>query len=602
MNNLRRRNLFSGALVLILFVFATRMVLAQTAPGDATATPGGSYVLGADVFVRGGPGEFYLPVGALNAGDRIRGVSRNEAATWVMITYSRGFGWIRRDLAVWIENIDALPVITEDDLTPTPVPGRETATAFFPTSTPSGNYVQVSAASALVRSGPGRTYLPLGVLFPGEVVEPVGRNGSLTWILIRFERETSEGERVLFGWLRRDLVNWVEDLSVLPLLSGTNLTPTPTFTATNTPSLTPTATVTPSPTDTLTPTSTPTATLTPTATVTLTPTFTPTATATSTETPSATSTHTPTQTASATATDVPTETPTLTELPSNTPTPAPTDTAIPTPTEVATETPTAAPAVTETEIVAVVQAASETPAPSNTPIMPSETPLPSETPIPPSETAAPSETPITPSETPTIPTETPSPETVVTATVGVTTTPTDDAGAIILTEPATDTPQVTPEPESGIIEEVSEGADSGGTRPEAIIGVAILALVLAYIVVYWRGLAAADRYAEGFVIETCPVCQRGQLAVETRMNRILGVPRPKHTVRCHVCRSVLRETGKRWWRYAVDRLENPAMYDRFNGREIDDSTLVLLSNEPIHPSDVGSRPVTPPAFVEGDDD
>ncbi len=100
MNNLRRRYLFLGTLVLNLFVFATSMMLAQTAPGDATSTPGGSYVLGADVFVRGGPGEFYLPVGALSVGDRVRGVSRNETATWVMITYSRGFGWIRRDLAV----------------------------------------------------------------------------------------------------------------------------------------------------------------------------------------------------------------------------------------------------------------------------------------------------------------------------------------------------------------------------------------------------------------------------------------------------------------------------------------------------------------------
>lgn len=603
MNNQRRLYLFFGLPVLFLFVFASSMVLAQTAPGDATVTPGGSYVLGADVFVRGGPGELYLPVGALSAGDRIRAVSRNEAATWVMIAYSRGFGWVRRDLAVWAENIDALPVISEDNLTPTPIPGRETATAFFPTPTPSGNYVWVAAASAIVRSGPGRTYLPLGVLFPGEIVEPVGRNGSITWVLIRFERETSEGERVLFGWLRRDLVSWVDDLTLLPVLSGTNLTPTPTFTATNTPSHTPTPTVTPSPTDTLTPTST--VTVTPSATAT--PTATPTATATLTETPSATLTATATQTPSATATDAPTQTPTLTVTSTErlTDTPIPTDTAPPTATVVMTETPTPTLSPTETEAVVVVQVASDTPAPTDTSVPSSPTPAPSETPLPPSSTPAPTDTPIPPSDTPP-PTDTPIPPSQ-TPPPEITHTATDDAAAVVITEVATDAvitpePSATPESGPGVIEAFTQSDDSGGTRPETVIGMSILALVLGYIVLYWRGMAAADRYAQGFVVEVCPVCQRGHLTVETRMDRIVGVPRPKHTVRCDVCRSVLRETGKRWWRYAVDRLENPAMYERFNGREIDDSTLILLSDEPVRPSDVSSRPVTPPAFVEGDDE
>ena len=112
--------------------------------------------------------------------------------------------------------------------------------------------------------------------------------------------------------------------------------PTPTETATPSPTATPTETATP------TPTPTETATVAPTETATPTPT----------ETPTPTPTPTPTETATATPTPTPTETVTATPTPTETATPTPTETATdtptPTPTETATEEATEAPEVTAT--------------------------------------------------------------------------------------------------------------------------------------------------------------------------------------------------------------------------------------------------------------
>jgi hypothetical protein len=128
-------------------------------------------------------------------------------------------------------------------------------------------------------------------------------------------------------------------------------------------------------------------------------------------------------------------------------------------------------------------------------------------------------------------------------------------------------------------------------------------IVLGYVGLYWHGLAGAERYAKGFAIQYCPVCRRGELAVEARDERVFGIPRVRRTVRCIVCRSVLRETGNRRWRYAVDPIENPLLYERFNGREIDDDTLKALAQQSATPAEPPTPrpPVTPPAFVDDED-
>ena len=117
-----------------------------------------------------------------------------------------------------------------------------------------------------------------------------------------------------------------------------------------------------------------------------------------------------------------------------------------------------------------------------------------------------------------------------------------------------------------------------------------------YIALYLRGIGAVNRYAAGFVIDECPVCQRGMLHVEARSNRVFGIPRARRTVRCDECRSVLREIGERRWRYAIDGFENLAMFELLNGQEVSDSNLVSLVDRPIR----ADSPVTPrpPTFTD----
>jgi hypothetical protein len=163
----------------------------------------------------------------------------------------------------------------------------------------------------------------------------------------------------------------------------------------------------------------------------------------------------------------------------------------------------------------------------------------------------------------------------------------------------TDSPpiQLTP------VEVPDNGTQDGGPRIEAIVGGAALFILLAYVGLYWRGLAGAERYARGFVAETCPVCGRGEMVIEARNDRLFGIPRVRRTVHCTVCRSVLRETGARRWRYAVDPIENAALYERYNGREIDDDTLKVLANQPVNPAEPPTTrpPASPPAFVDDED-
>jgi uncharacterized protein YgiM (DUF1202 family) len=608
---LKRRALF----LICLLAISVALVAAQTSPTSTpTPTPSVSVVIGLDVFVRGGPGRQYVPVGKLVLGDRVTPLSHNADADWVLITYNVGFGWVRRDLVTWAENIDLLPVIDEGNLTPSPgSPSQPQQTLIFlPTQTPVGNWVQlIDAPSGYVRAGPGRTYLRLGQLTTGTTVEPVGRDAETVWIMIRF----LDG----FGWVRSDLVHWVDDLTRLPVVSPDDLTPTATFTPTNTstptatPSKTATFTVTPSqtpsPMSTHTPTVTPSSLPTNTPTLTYTPTVTPsplpTDTATLTHTPTATATSTNLPLPTATNTLLPTTTLTYTALPA-TATPQPviatkipevqaviaTNTSVPTPVDTATRTYT----LTST---ATVTSTTHTPTPTNSLIPASATvlptSLPTNTPLPPSATSLPASVTSMPSATAVAPSFTAT-STTIPATSTVSTPTATPTIPVAVAQNPTSVPQPTP-----VTEQPSSGG--GGVPVEAIVGGFALLLVLTYIAFYWRGLVAAERYAKGFVIHTCPACDRGHLVVETKQDRLLGIPRPRRTVRCTQCRSVLREVGNRLWRYAVDPMENPALYKHYNGREIDDATLVEIERQPHSPNGDSVQPrspVTPPSFTDED--
>lgn len=111
-------------------------------------------------------------------------------------------------------------------------------------------------------------------------------------------------------------------------------------------------------------------------------------------------------------------------------------------------------------------------------------------------------------------------------------------------------------------------------------------IVGAYIVTFGWRLASLERYSEGFVIDKCPVCEVGNLALEEKVYRVLAIPRVRRTVRCDNCRSVLREVGGRRWRYAVDGNQNPQIYEEFNNKMLQEEQLMSLgsASDPDAPS------------------
>lgn len=582
----------------------SRPLLAQEP--TPTWTPAANYVLADDAYLRGGPSTAYVPVGRVIRGEVALPLARNESASWVMIAYGTGYGWIRSDLVSWTDNLTVLPVLEAGNLTPTADARDATATLFFPTDTPDGNWANVNDQGAYLRAGPGRTYLVRGSIHAGDVVEPVARTVDTSWVMIRVE----DG----FAWVRADLVRWQDDLEPLAIvLTGDplNLTPSLTFTPSATVTQTPTRTATPTQTSTATLTLTATQTPSATSTGTLTPSFTPSATLTSTatQTPSATHTATVTLTSTATytatATQTPSDTPepTATATPTNTATPIPSDTPVPTDTATAsptaTQEPTATLEPTETDTepppptdppptdesaalaaTAVAQAATEVTPVDALAAPPTFTPMPAP-PVLGATDEAIEATPTATSE----PTETPQPSPTVAP-------PTATNVPASPTMPPTETPEAAAlpvAPEDGTAGPPSDAAPPDGGNPldtvlgwfnglpqSARIGGGLALLVGAYIVLYVLAMVGVNRYAAGFVIETCPVCQKGELSVRNRTRRSLGVPRVRRTVHCDYCGSVLRQVGRGRWRYTVDGDENPELFRRYNGREITDAALITL--------------------------
>ncbi len=444
--------------------------------------------------------------------------------------------------------------------------------------------------SVRVRSGPSESdlYISIGAVFAGENVQPLYRNDDATWILIVYKRQT--------GWIPHDTVNWSVDVQALPILAP-NITPSPPVTPTFV-MLTPTesagqgfvlpgdadrAFVRSGPgrgyeslgqllsgtlvepfarnedtswiliryknvatafdgfgwvsrnlvqwrseeylltlpvmsADNLTPSATYTASVSPVASITLLA---------------------------------------ATEVPSNTPTIAPIFTATLSPTNTATWTPlptTIAPSATFTVLP-----------PTATSALPTTTLL--ATPLP-----------------ATIP---PSPQLVATATsIEIVAAPTESAitPSVLPISPTTLVASSTPDTVATAIESTQTSAETSSTNADSsrllipgMIGAGIAVVgALIYIGMFAQGMNNARLYQDGFVLETCPICQRGHLTMETKQIRSFGIPHVRRTVRCDGCRSVLREKGTHRWLYAVDRLENPRLYERFNGQEVTDEELAQL--------------------------
>jgi len=580
-----QRQTIAIIIFICLCLFTVQLVIAQD-PNDTDDLPAlGNIVIPTSVYVRSGPAIEFEPRGEVTGGRFVNAQNISPDGGWVFIQFGDLFGWVNRDLIRWTDDIDSLPVRTEFDPFPTVDPAILSATPFIPTATRIISFVYTDIDGAFVRSGPGRTYNILDVIPPDTRIEnPVGRDADTDWVLFQYVDE--ETEQIQFGWISVLLVEWLVDLEGLPVLSEEQLTPTATFTPSNTPTttLTPTSTFTPTatstatdtptvtPSSTPTPTFTATSTSTPTLTFTLTATNTNTATASPTDEPTATSTATDEPTATSTATDEPTATSTATDEPTATNTstdePTATNTATdePTATSTATDEPTATSTVTD-EPTATNTATNEPTATSTATDEPTATSTSTDEPTA-TNTA----------------TDEPTATNTATDEPTATNTATDEPTAELTEEPTvvaqvvgSENPTPTQLSEFEITEVPPTSDSEGGQFPiEAVVGGFIFLLLLLYVALYWNGLSSVERYADGFVIEECPVCRTGNLHVETKQERVLGIPVGRHTVRCDNCRSVLRETGNRRWRYAVDPVENPDLYERYNNKQIMTGELATL--------------------------
>lgn len=176
---------------------------------------------------------------------------------------------------------------------------------------------------------------------------------------------------------------------------------------------------------------------------------------------------------------------------------------------------------------------------------------------------------------PTVPTPTVSPTPVPTPTSSPsitplpTATPTFEPTAVPLPQPTT--PPVSPAPNllEGIDGPLKTGLLSAG-------GLALLGLAV-YI---WRrsaGTREVRRYAKGFLFDTCPVCHEGHLHLEQLVQRSMGIPSVRRSVRCDTCRSVLREVRPGRWRYTIDPYVNPDMASRYGARWLSRADLESLA-------------------------
>jgi hypothetical protein len=290
--------------------------------------------------------------------------------------------------------------------------------------------------------------------------------------------------------------------------------------------------------------------------------------------------RTPTRTRTRTRTPTRTRTATITASPSPSPTATMTSTSTTTVTPIASLTNTSLPTgtftafPTSTVVQAATIAATDMQQPSQ---HPPQTLLASPTSsMTPTLTATGSST---PTSTATITNVPPS----LTATATFTEMPTLTLTAsVTATFTLTSTPTSTTTRVPAVVESTRpDGPDSndgGGISPFIFLaGIALTGLVGGYIVMFATSMAAAERYAGGFIIQSCPVCQVGYLEMEERSNRVLGILRVRRTVRCDNCRSVLREVGKHRWRYAVDRSVSPELYASLNNRILREEQLLELS-------------------------
>jgi hypothetical protein len=176
--------------------------------------------------------------------------------------------------------------------------------------------------------------------------------------------------------------------------------------------------------------------------------------------------------------------------------------------------------------------------------------------------------------------------------------PTETPAAAVIVEASTTPeptaiPAVTPPPGVDLMSRLQEFWPWVGGGLAAVV-------IVAYVIRLMAGSRERRRYAEGFVLSSCPVCQQGHLHLEESFTRTLGALRARRLVRCNVCRSVLREVEPGVWRYSIDPYINAALADDYNGQEFDAEGLLALAEriDDFPPDAAGQERAESPEYLE----
>ncbi len=174
---------------------AAALIVPPSAPAPSAPEQGRVVVKALALNVRAGPNIAYRSLGVVYQGDELIVMGRSPLPIWLYIRTLDG------RLEGWVAGGEVTAEVPLSSLPPAPLPPSDVF----------GSAV-VKALALNVRAGPDVFYMPLGVVYQGDVLAVLGRSSSSAWIKVR----TPDGTE---GWVASGEVVMDVPFSKLPVLS-----------------------------------------------------------------------------------------------------------------------------------------------------------------------------------------------------------------------------------------------------------------------------------------------------------------------------------------------------------------------------------------------
>jgi uncharacterized protein YraI len=190
---MRKTSVLCGALLAVISFALVAAV--SSARAQVTTDITGKALF--DINIRSAPGTNRAVIDALPYAQEVTAIGRNDANNWVQITYNQTTGWVANWLLIFDDDTYKLPVTTDVDAPPASGPGPFDLNVPF---------------NVNMRSAASDNSTILAVIPFDTVVQAIGRDGTSTWIEIKYGGKT--------GWLVKRLVVMRGDINVLPVVTS----------------------------------------------------------------------------------------------------------------------------------------------------------------------------------------------------------------------------------------------------------------------------------------------------------------------------------------------------------------------------------------------